>query len=117
MRGNPASNAMAHALKLDSVVHIEDSKLRRTPRVVVGRASVRTAAISTGVALTLVALGAAAPMQLEPPLLQAAVAAPLALVDGWEGVAGWRGPLRESGLIAFVGFALLAAGAFVRKTL
>ena len=85
--------------------------------MVVGRASVRTATISTGVALTLVALGAAAPRQSEPPLLQAAVAAPLAVFDGWQAMAGSHGPLRESGVIAFAGSALLAAAAFVRRTM
>jgi len=69
------------------------------------------------VALMLAALGVAAPMPMQQPLFQAAVAAPLTVFDDWQGMAEWRGPLRESGLIAFVGCALLAAGAFVRKTL
>jgi hypothetical protein len=83
-----------------------------------GPASVKTAALTAAVALLLLAgLGTAAPLDSKQPLIQAAFAYPLSAVDGWQLMAGWSAPMRESGLIACVGSGLLAAASFVRRAL
>jgi hypothetical protein len=69
------------------------------------------------VALLLGAVGTAAPLDSKQPLLQAAFGYPLAVVDGWQLMAGWSAPMRESGLIACVGSGLLAVASFVRRAL
>ena len=110
------SQSRGTCLEAELIVHTESAEAGQARRPDDRTASGRTEAISAAVALVLVVLAAAAPMQSEQPLVQAAIAAPLEAIDGWEGLAGWREPLRESGLIAFVGSALLAAAGFVRRT-
>lgn len=58
------------------------------------------------------ALWLAAPVASEQPLLQAAVAYPLSFAAGWT---TWSAPVQESGLIACVGSALIAAATLVRR--
>jgi len=60
------------------------------------------------------ALWLAAPLGSEKPPLQAAVAYPLSFVADWS---TWSGAVQESGLIACVGSALIAAGSLVRRTM
>jgi hypothetical protein len=66
------------------------------------------------VGLLLMALWLTAPLASDQPLLQAAVAYPLSVVADWS---TWSGAVRESGLIACVGFALIAVGSLVRRTM
>ena len=66
------------------------------------------------VGLLLMALWLAAPLTPEQPLLQAAVAYPLSFVADWP---TWSEAVRESGLIACVGSALIAVGSLVRRTM
>ena len=66
------------------------------------------------VGLLLLALWLMAPLASEQPLVQTAVAYPLSFAAGW---ATWSAAARESGLIACVGSALIAAASLMRRTL
>ena len=98
-------------------MQIEATRAMRGRRGNVSPASLKTAALAAAVALLLAALATAAPLDAKQPLIQAAFAYPLSVVDGWQLMAGWSAPMRESGLIACVGSGLLAVASFVRRAL